>query len=518
MSYDKHLSENFTHLKNKLETADYILLATAFLLSLYKNSKDLQIIFWQLFPGRDFIEHEETLANFSNLIPIQVNLNSTMSFHDVFHEVMKGSLKSLEAQYGFYPFVQDKLGANPSKIIFQFTHGSNQSGSEILIEEAYPECALHFSVKFVKQELNTILKLDLQFDNSVISVAAANHLSASFFKLVTTITDNEDALIDDLLPPDRLTALLLSLKNIESFHFDKTNSLTLSPRSVSESDINEWIPLFDETYQDATSIYAGWISSFTNQGIPAIEMEEWQQLTAERILALQPQRLLDFGCGTGIIGSALLDKLQYYVGMDPSKAALEYFQNHATANLNLMHLTQASFVERVTTPIDTIVINSVVQYFPTVNYFLVILTECLKVIGSQGKIFLGDIRNFALVDKFHHELKHYSSTRKTNNELQIHPEFFRLLPAYFPAFSVVEILEKTGKYNNEMNHYRYDVILHVSDTITNDAPINLKPLETYTNFISLDLITTEWLNDLFSIENVEIKSNHPLLPEAQGVA
>src|SRR5271168_4016619 len=46
---------------------------------------------------------------------------------------------------------------------------------------------------------------------------------------------------------------------------------------------------------------AGWNSSYTRKPIPAEEMREWVDETVKDILSLQPQEVLEIGCGTGLL-------------------------------------------------------------------------------------------------------------------------------------------------------------------------------------------------------------------------
>ena len=50
--------------------------------------------------------------------------------------------------------------------------------------------------------------------------------------------------------------------------------------------------------EDPTFDTVGWNSSYTGQPFPAAEMREWLDGTADRILSLQPESVLEIGCGT----------------------------------------------------------------------------------------------------------------------------------------------------------------------------------------------------------------------------
>ena len=71
--------------------------------------------------------------------------------------------------------------------------------------------------------------------------------------------------------------------------------------------ISQWQEVWDSIYaqtsmrQDLTFNIIGWNSSYTGHPIPEEEMREWVDSTVERILSLHPRRVLEIGCGTGLL-------------------------------------------------------------------------------------------------------------------------------------------------------------------------------------------------------------------------
>ena len=51
--------------------------------------------------------------------------------------------------------------------------------------------------------------------------------------------------------------------------------------------------------------FRGWNSSYTGDPIPLEEMAEWRSATVDRIMALQPQRVLEIGAGSGLVLSQI---------------------------------------------------------------------------------------------------------------------------------------------------------------------------------------------------------------------
>jgi hypothetical protein len=124
----------------------------------------------------------------------------------------------------------------------------------------------------------------------------------------------------------------------------------------------------------------------------------------------------------------------------------------------------------------------VVQYFPTADYLTEVLKGAIRSIIPGGRLFIGDVRNLALLYPFYvavelqqapasmaiTELKQriYGYQAK-EEELVIDPHFFLMLKTQIPEISYVEILPKRGRFRNEMSQFRYDVVLHI-DTQTDD--------------------------------------------------
>src|SRR6185312_10598229 len=176
--------------------------------------------------------------------------------------------------------------------------------------------------------------------------------------------------------------------------------------------ISYWQRLYDETYRNTTTTHhqptfnlVGWNSSYTSQPISEEEMAEQVEQTVERILSCQPARVLEIGCGTGLLLFRLAPQCAQYWGTDFSTSALD----HARKQCAAQELRQVRFFQRVandfsdfeTEKFDAIVLNSVVQYFPNADYLVSVLSEAVKVVADGGHIFMGDVRNLSLLEAFH---------------------------------------------------------------------------------------------------------------------
>ncbi|MEA5616273.1 amino acid adenylation domain-containing protein [Cronbergia sp. UHCC 0137] len=247
----------------------------------------------------------------------------------------------------------------------------------------------------------------------------------------------------------------------------------------------EWQYTFNDTYNLTESEtnedfnITGWNSSYDNQPIPAEEMRQWLNNTLSRVQALKPQRVLEIGCGTGMILLNIAPQIESYWGTDFSQAAItrltNIIQNRSLNNVNLLTREAIDFSEIPENYFDTIVINSVAQYFPSIEYLQQVITGALQILAPGGSLFLGDNRNLSLLNYFHASVAYFQADEstdketfknqvqriaKTENELVIDPQFFISLIAKIPDLTAVEVHLKAENSDNELTKYRYDAILH----------------------------------------------------------
>ena len=256
--------------------------------------------------------------------------------------------------------------------------------------------------------------------------------------------------------------------------------------------VNDWQTLYEQLYSqnqtstdDLTFNIAGWNSSYTRQPIPDREMQEWVESTVSRIEANFPQRVLEIGCGTGLLLSRLAKHSQQYWGTDYSIAAIQHVEQICSTvegleDVRLLHQMADNFEGIPQGEFDTVVLNSIVQYFPSIEYLLQVLEGAMSTITQQGTIFVGDVRSLPLLEQYHAAVQLSQATEdKTieqwqqqvhlslaaEEELVIDPGFFIALQTRFPQIGWVEIQPKRGYAQNELTQFRYDVTLHVGTNV-----------------------------------------------------
>jgi amino acid adenylation domain-containing protein len=266
----------------------------------------------------------------------------------------------------------------------------------------------------------------------------------------------------------------------------------VSGEELATEQVRDWQNIFDRTYGelnptgDPTLNILGWNSSYTGQPLPEKEMREWVEQTVRRIMSLKPGRVLEIGCGTGLLLLRIAPVCTRYWGTDFSAAALDYVRQQLDKpgqelpQVKLLQKTADDFAGLQGETFDTVILNSVVQYFPGVEFLLHVLKSCAELVGEKGSIFIGDVRSLPLLEAFYTtveleraplslsaaELRHRVQRRiAREQELVINPAFFFALRQDIPRLSHVEIQLKRGVYDNELNRFRSDVILHIGQEV-----------------------------------------------------
>ncbi|WP_274543380.1 non-ribosomal peptide synthetase [Streptomyces sp. DH-12] len=249
--------------------------------------------------------------------------------------------------------------------------------------------------------------------------------------------------------------------------------------------IGEWRDLYDSLYSAPGSTlgedFSGWNSSYDGEPIPLPEMREWRAATLERIRALRPARVLEIGVGTGLLLSGLAPECEEYWGTDFSPVVVETLRRHVDADPELarrVRLRVQAAHEHGDLPqghFDTIVLNSVAQYFPNGGYLTQVVEEAFRLLAPGGALFLGDLRNPRLLRTFASGVQaaraedpaDTAAIRRAveqslvlEKELLVDPEYFSALAHHVPGLAGTDIQLKRGTAHNELTRYRYDATLY----------------------------------------------------------
>jgi amino acid adenylation domain-containing protein/non-ribosomal peptide synthase protein (TIGR01720 family) len=259
------------------------------------------------------------------------------------------------------------------------------------------------------------------------------------------------------------------------------------PAVRGEERVDKWRAVYDSVVYDqieggaeATFNLAGWNSTYSGQAIPAAEMREQVEQTVARVLSGQPRRILEIGCGTGLLLFPLLSHCERYVATDFSTVALDYIRRHlaglgAHPEVSLLERRADDFAGIEPFSFDAVILNSVVQYFPGIEYLVSVLQGALLALAPGGRVFLGDLRHLPLLETFATSVQVHKAGGALGKaqlrervrahvaqeqELLVDPAFFAALLQRLSGIAGIEVSPKRGRAHNELTKYRYDAVLH----------------------------------------------------------
>jgi amino acid adenylation domain-containing protein len=234
---------------------------------------------------------------------------------------------------------------------------------------------------------------------------------------------------------------------------------------------------------------------WAGRGDVADELESWLRPIAEDILSWNPRRILEIGCGTGLLLERLAPACAHYTGTDLSEEALESLRGRLESlglgpdRVALQRRMADDFDGIEAGSFDTVIINSVVEYLPSVESLLRVLDGAIRAIGQKGRVFVGDVPSLPMWEVLHataqlgrapealpavlvrDRVRHAISQ---GDRLLVDPELFRALKHRFTAISRVEVRLSRGRFTSERSRLHsethYDVVVEVGEEAEDAAP------------------------------------------------
>ncbi len=262
--------------------------------------------------------------------------------------------------------------------------------------------------------------------------------------------------------------------------------------------VQQWRTVFEDTYAQlelaregtqADFNVAGWTSRYDGSHLPQADMREWVDGTVARLLALKPRRVLELGCGTGLLMFRVAPSVEHYIATDFSPATLHYLRSHLdtlgekAGSVELLERA-ADAIDDLPGDFDLVVVNSVAQYFPSLAYLQLVIERACQRLAPGGHLFLGDLRSLSLQPAFAASLELHAAPAATplaaanygawhqaalDNELLVHPGLFALLQQQ-GRIGAVRVLPKDARRINELSKFRYDVVITRRDPQTTALP------------------------------------------------
>ncbi|MFD1501195.1 non-ribosomal peptide synthetase, partial [Streptosporangium lutulentum] len=270
--------------------------------------------------------------------------------------------------------------------------------------------------------------------------------------------------------------------------------LTGEERESAERErIDEWQEIYSDEYEQIgtavfTEDFAGWDSSYDGRPIPVEHMREWREQTVARIRELRPRRILEIGVGSGLLLSRLAPDAEAYWATDFAAPVIRKIGEDLRRDPELaakveLRCRPAHVTEGMPAGyFDTIVINSVIQYFPSIDHLTEVIRGAMGLLAPGGALFVGDVRNLRQARAFHtgiqltrsgensdpeHVRRAVERNLALEKELLVDPDYFTTL-----GFGV-DLRTKRGHHHNELTRYRYDAVLYhgEADVRLGDEPV-----------------------------------------------
>jgi SAM-dependent methyltransferase len=169
---------------------------------------------------------------------------------------------------------------------------------------------------------------------------------------------------------------------------------------------DHWTEVYDWNYSrrgdDPALDTAGWQATGTGEPLPDTHMAQWADRTIELVLATRPRRILELGCGTGLLTYRLHPHLDAYVGTDIAADVVDRLGALGLPRVRIVHAAAhelnlpAVQVALDGAAPDCVLLNSVSQCFPDVAYLTAVLRDAVRAVAPGGTVVVGDVRHSGL--------------------------------------------------------------------------------------------------------------------------
>ncbi|MFF8032180.1 class I SAM-dependent methyltransferase [Streptomyces sp. NPDC016626] len=264
------------------------------------------------------------------------------------------------------------------------------------------------------------------------------------------------------------------------------------PGPLLREHLEQWAEVYEFVYETGEGRHAddldlsGWRASDTGAPLPEAHMRDWVDRTVDLVLAQRPARLLELGCGTGLLAHRLHPRLAGYAGTDVAQVAVDRLTAarlprtafvraaaHETAAPHVRDAMDTAFGSGARP--DCVLFNSVTQCFPDLAYLTAVVHGALSVVEDGGTVIIGDIRHSGLL------LDHFTRVERARDpeaddtavaaraaaaaaadeELSFAPAAVAAALAEQPRPVRMSVHARTMAEDTELTRYRYDIVLRV---------------------------------------------------------
>lgn len=213
----------------------------------------------------------------------------------------------------------------------------------------------------------------------------------------------------------------------------------------------------------------GWKSWFDGQPLPGDVLSGMAAtILAATGLADSPRRrVLDVGCGSGVVAAALASQAERYAAVDIARNELDRTGQLGATSVVKVHQMEAVDICFLSgEEYDLVCLNGVVENFPGYNYLRRVLDHAVRLLAEGGTLYVGAVRDLDGRDAFRAALReHAEQTGESAGllrldggaELFVPERFFAEWAAHSPAPVRVSVSRHDAAHR-DLAHC-YDVVI-----------------------------------------------------------
>lgn len=266
--------------------------------------------------------------------------------------------------------------------------------------------------------------------------------------------------------------IIWKLPHLQDIYVMDTDNIHLPSEEMDTIAVGELWDHFSEVGLNHVT-RGGFYSSYNGEPFSEEEVEEY----VDRVVQMakpylnSTSRVLEIGCGSGLIAFELARLAGEVVGMDPSESTLAHNRKHIEQleldNIIFLNGFAHELADKIEGKFDLILIASTAHFFPGYVYTQNIINQCVKALNSGGILIMADLPDLEQKESFRKSLDEHRrismnqghKATSMDTALYFNEGFFQYILASNEDLLSFEVTEqKPQKMINELQ-FRMDVIL-----------------------------------------------------------